>query len=214
MSEPENPKTHPLAGGIKLARQRRARSLAGIQRRYEIVRRFLELVRAKDPAPQRTLARELGIHESRITRVLDAAYTDWRYLCADTVAQIVDASLEELAWVTAQAQEQWERSKRDGESTVTEQTAGVGTDTPDTTAKATGGKRVKVQKTVKTQCGDPRYLQTILDARDKVIRLTVGYQPTKVSGSLEVSDPRRALAELLGIEPARLPDGQDEPNER
>jgi hypothetical protein len=206
---------HPLAGGMRLARQRRARNLAGIQRRYEIVRRFLELVRAKEPAPQRTIARELGIHESRITRVLDAAYRDWRYLCADTVAQIVDASLAEFAWVTAEAQEQWERSKRDGESTVTEQVADVGADTPDPSTKArNAGKRVKVQKTVKAQCGDPRYLQAILDARDKVIRLTVGYQPTKVSGSLEVTDPRRALAELLGIAPERLPACADAPKER
>ena len=206
---------HALAGGIKLARQRRARTLAGIQRRHAIVCRFLELVRAKESAPQRTIARELGISESRITRVLDAAYTDWRYLCADTVAHIVDASVAEFGWVTAQAQEQWERSKRDGEATVTEQVADMGAETPDSSAKGkSAGKRVKVQKTVKAQCGDPRYLQVILDARDKLIRLTVGYQPTKVSGSLEVTDPRRALAELLGISPDQLPGGADAPGER
>jgi hypothetical protein len=215
MQLPEEQPPHALAGGIKLARQRRARSLAGMQRRQGIVRRFLELVRGKDPAPQRTIARELEISESRITRVLDAAYTDWRYLCADTVAQIVETSVAELAWVTAQAQEQWERSKRDGEATITEQIAEVGAETPEASTKGkSGGKRVKVQKTVKAQCGDPRYLQVILDARDKLIRLTVGYQPTKVSGSLEVTDPRRALAEMLGISPDQLPAGADKPGVR
>ncbi len=204
---PTGPGTpHRLAGGIKLARQRRARSLAGMQRRHVIVCRFLELMRAKDPAPQRTIARELAISESRITRVLDAAYVDWRYLCADTVADIVDESIAEFGWITAEAKEQWERSKRDGESTVTEQVADMGGDTADASPKGkSAGKRVKVQKTVKMQCGDPRYLQTILEARDKLIRLTVGYQPTKVAGTLAVTDPRLALAEMLGISPDELP---------
>jgi hypothetical protein len=207
--------SHPLAGGIKHARQRKARKLAAIQRRYGVVTRFLELVQHKDPAPQLTIARELGVHKSQVTRVLDAAYRDWQLLCADTVDRIVDQSIEEFAWIKAQAQEQWERSKRDVESTVTEQIADVGADTPDPTTKPKGaGKRVKVQKTVKAQCGDPRYLQTILDACDKLIRLTVGYQPTKVAGTLEVTDPRRALAELLGIAPERLPAGADGPAER
>jgi len=206
---------HRLAGGIKLARRRRARSLEGMQRRHGIVCRFLELMRAKDPAPQRTIARELGISESRITRMLDAAYADWRALCADTVADIVDDSVAEFGWITAEAKEQWERSKRDGESTVTEQVADMGGDTadPSTTAKS-AGKRVKVQKIVKRQCGDPRYLQMILEARDKLIRLTVGYQPTKVAGTLAVTDPRRALAELLGISPDELPTAAEVPTIR
>jgi hypothetical protein len=203
---------HPLAGGIKHARQRKARKLAAIQRRYQVVTHFLELVQRKDPAPQQTIARELQVHKSQVTRILDAAYRDWQLLCADTVDRIVDQSLEEFAWIRAQAQEQWEKSKRDGESTVTEQVADVGED-PSSKAKG-AGKRVKVQRTVRVQCGDPRYLQMILEARDKLIRLTIGYQPTKVSGSLEVTDPRRALAELLGIAPEQLPGAADAPTER
>ena len=60
MRPPGEQRPHPLAGGIKLARQRRARTLSGIQRRHAIVCRFLELVRAKESAPQRTIARELA----------------------------------------------------------------------------------------------------------------------------------------------------------
>jgi hypothetical protein len=183
-----------MRGGVKYARQRKATRLAALQRRHAVLTRFLTLVREKHPAPQHQIATELGIGPSRVSRLLDTAYEDWRMLCVDRVDAIVAESLRDFAWVKAEATEQWERSKGNAETTVTEQVAGPG--------GAEDARRAKVQKTVKARCGDPRYLQVILDARDKLIKLTIGYQPQKVEVSV---DPRQELADLLGVSVDQLP---------
>src|SRR5574340_636389 len=139
---------HPtMRGGVKRARQRKAQRLAALERRHAVLTRFLTLVGDKHPAPQLQLARELGIGPSRVSRILDAAYEDWRELCAERVDQIVEESLRDFAWVKAEASEQWERSKQDAQTTVTEKVAGPGG------AEAAG--RARVQKTVKVRTGDP-----------------------------------------------------------
>jgi predicted transcriptional regulator len=182
----------PLKGGVPVARARKATQLQALELRARVLTAFLAAVKRKDPLGQRAVARELGISETRVSRLLDRAFAEWRQLCADRVDQIVEESRRDFAWVRAEAAEQWERSKQNAETTITEQQAGGDG----------GGPRAKVQKTVKARTGDPRYLQVILDARDKLIKLTVGYKPQK----LEVTvDPRQELAELLGVSVDELP---------
>jgi len=166
--------------GPKARRRDKAARLRLMQRRLHVGELFLHLVAEKHPRPQREIAARLGVHESQICRDLDALYDDWRALCAATVDKIVAGTLAELDWVKTEARQEWERSKRSAERVTTKQQVvqtGVG---PDGTPRVVRG-RLHTDKTSTERCGDPRYLAAIVEAEDKKIRLTVGYQPAKIA---------------------------------
>jgi len=137
---------------------------AAAARRTAIARLYLQAL------PQMEIARRLGLNQSTVSRHLKTLQQEWlaarvRDLDAHTSRELARIDLvEQEAWT------QWERSKEYADTTITEQQQG---------GAAGIGRRARVQKISKVQCGDPRYLQVIDDCIDRRAKLLGLYAPTQ-----------------------------------
>lgn len=148
------------------------------ERRIDLLRLYKELseakhecrtcvrgVRCREPhaKPYKTMAWVFSVRESTIIQEVEACRAEWRKQTLVHVDEHEQQVLRNLEWVQAEAQAEWERSKLPFTQTTTESsTDSVGLESG---ADRPRGRRARAQKLLREQCGDPRYLATILNVQ-------------------------------------------------
>lgn len=132
-------------------------------RRQEASRLYLE------GKTQLEIAEQLGVNQSVISRDLQFLRSLWRRVAVENVEEVMSQKLAELARIKRESWEQWHRSKLDATTLTVETVEG----------KEGEPREVKrMQK--KGQCGDSRYVDTILRCVIKECEL-LGLDPPKRS---------------------------------
>jgi transcriptional regulator with XRE-family HTH domain len=155
---------------------------------------------------QLEIAERLGVSQKTISGDAKAARAEWAEATVTSIGPVVEAELALLLEVEREAWAGWERSKED----IREHVERVTDSGPEHTDKRIG------------RLPDPRYLQRIMEARERISVLQ-GVEPTQlveIRGRLETGSPLKgvpsedlhelasALREAAG---ARAEDGGTEP---
>jgi len=133
----------------------------------------------------RDIARELNVAQSTVSRWLRDADKE---VCLSPenlikAGRFKVQSLFRLEKAIREAYNEWERSKLPAE-TISTKTTGEGEN-----------QKTEVTKTVKGQCGDPRYLDTIVNTIVHELKILGIYAPDGQGG--EAEKDRKSLAEIM-----------------
>ena len=100
---------------------------------------------------QHEIAAELGVDQATVSRDIKAVRQQWRESARQYFSEWQDRELQLLDRIEAEAWGAWERSKKDAEQIKLSE----------------GGEYETSETTLKGQCGDPRFLQTIQECSAK-----------------------------------------------
>lgn len=104
---------------------------------------------------QQEIAKELGISQATVSRDLKVIQEDWVRESAQALDQRKAIELAKVDALELEYWEAWERSQKDAVSEVSE----MSTDS--------GGQKIRKQKKVDGQVGDPRYLAGVMQCIDR-----------------------------------------------
>jgi DNA-binding CsgD family transcriptional regulator len=151
-------------------KKRRRKVFAMTKRREDVARMYLE------GKTQREIAAALGVDQKTVCSDIKAIIELWKQESVALVDQRFAVKLRELDKIIRDAKDSYERSR---ENRVVERVEQEGTP-PDKDGKTSILKVRKYRESV-GQAGDPRFLQTILEARREESKLLGHYKPTKVA---------------------------------
>lgn len=151
---------------------------------------------------QMKIAAHFGVHRHTIGTDIDTIFKEWRASAVRDFEQHRMEMLEKLNLVESEAWGQWEQSKQD---VVTTELAGdaegaieLGAVIETTPVAAPA----KIKHTRKGQCANASYMSIVLDCIEKRCNLLALYPPKNI----KITDPRRQLAEFLGVKEEDIPD--------
>lgn len=136
--------------------------------------------------PQTAIAKHIGMSQPTICDDLQAIHAEWQKTTIRDFDTARDLELRKLERVEREAWAAWERSQKPSQS------ATISTD---------GGDQ-RTQKTVKDQCGDPRYLSEIIKCVASRRALLGLDQPTKIAPTSpdgEEAYHTHVMAELMRL---------------
>jgi hypothetical protein len=145
------------------------------------------------------IARTLGVAGMTVRRDVEHIVATFEKYCADKLWDIRQLEVRRHNNLRRVAWEEWERSREAAESDsvrTREVASGCegGPDRTETTA----------QTTRRQQCGDPRYLGTILDASREIAKLLGIYQDNRKKGDGDSGDVARIVIEVESWPPEAL----------
>lgn len=150
-------------GGSSLTREEIKRLHAlRMERLPDVIKLYLQGVSVRD------IAKRVNVRASDVYMDLRFARKKWLKTIQASAEEYLTAEVEKINLIEAEAWEQWERSKLDAETKAIE--------------KDVTGKTTKKTRSIKGQCGDPRYLDVALKCIDKRCRmLKIGEYTTETS---------------------------------
>ena len=150
------------------------------QRRQQVAERYLK------GAAQATIARELSVSKATVSADLKAVRREWRDSRIRDFDEAVTVELEKLVLLEREAWTGWERSQESVETVSVHQR----------------GADKHIEKTVRQQTGDPRYLEQIqrsIVARRALLGLDAPTRIAPTSPDGEESYHIHAMRELLRL---------------
>lgn len=120
---------------------------------------------------QHEIAKELGISQATVSRDLKVIQEDWVKESAQALDQRKAIELAKVDALELEYWEAWKRSQQDAVSEVSE----MSTDS--------GGQKIKKQKKVDGQVGDPRYLAGVMQCIDRRCQILGIDAPKKIDAT-------------------------------
>ena len=141
-------------------------------KRHAVFQRRLRVAElAGQGRTQREIANELGVSQPTICADLNEIHAEWRQAAEAEAADRIAREIAMIEQVRRAAWQGWERSQQDQERKRVKTTA-----TPDQDS----GVKVERTKEQRTQSGDSKMLQTVLDCSEMILR-TLGAFKTKAT---------------------------------
>lgn len=160
------------------SRDRKVR--AAEARRTELSR----LMRAHPNETQAWYAEQIGLTTAWVCKTVRRIRSDWRIaILRDTNEMIID-ELARLDFVEQEAQEAWERSKKNREETTRRQSG----------ASAGGEARLTAQVRTRAQTGDPKFLAVILECRAAKRKILGLDAPVKIDARVQFQKEREVIS--------------------
>jgi transcriptional regulator with XRE-family HTH domain len=152
--------------GVRRTREKRAKDRAEIAR----LALFGNIT-------QQEIAEKVGLNQATISRELKAVRDEWRKSAVQDINDVIARELQKLDALEIEVLTEWERSKRDWQKKVVEDKPRGG---------GQSGKSARIESG--GQCGDPRYIQSLLGIQDRRAKLLGTDKPHKVAPTTPSGD--------------------------